>query len=66
MRQAEFHCPGRPFRARNTEPVETGDHEYGWFSVTGVAEGECIYTVTYPDGNGGAGAEAQFSYTIEP
>ena len=50
----------------DTEPVETGDHEYGWFSVTGVTEGECIYTVTYPDGNGGEGAEAQFSYTIEP
>jgi len=50
----------------DTEPVETGDHEYGWFSVTGVAEGECIFTVSYPDGNNGAGASAQFSYPIEP
>mgnify|MGYP007066194422 FL=1 len=50
----------------DTEPVQTGDHEYGWFSVTGVAEGECLFTVTYPDGNGGEGASAQFSYPIEP
>ena len=50
----------------DTEPVETGDHEYGWFSITGVAEGECIFTVTYPDGNDGAGASDQFSYPIEP
>ena len=50
----------------DTEPVETGDHEYGWFSVTGVAEGECIFTVSYPDGNDGTGASAQFSYPIEP
>ncbi len=50
----------------DTEPVQTGDHEYGWFSITGVAEGECIFTVSYPDGNGGEGASAQFSYPIEP
>jgi hypothetical protein len=50
----------------DTEPVTTTDQEHGWFSVTGVAEGECIFTVRYPDGNGGEGAEAQFSYPIEP
>ncbi len=50
----------------DTEPVETGDHEHGWFTVTGVAEGECIFTVSYPEGNDGAGASAQFSYPIEP
>jgi hypothetical protein len=50
----------------DTEPVQTGDREYGWFSITGVAEGECIFTVSYPDGNGGEGASAQFSYPIEP
>jgi hypothetical protein len=50
----------------DTEPVETGDKEHGWFSITGVAEGECIFTVSYPEGNDGAGASAQFSYPIEP
>jgi hypothetical protein len=50
----------------DTEPVETGDHEHGWFSITGVAEGECIFTVRYAEGNGGEGAEEQFSYPIEP
>lgn len=42
------------------------EHELGWFEVTGVAEGTCSYTVTYPDGDGGAGVSAQFSFPIEP
>ncbi|MEZ4235939.1 MAG: hypothetical protein R3F59_07200 [Myxococcota bacterium] len=37
-------------------------HEYGWFAVTGLAEGTCTYTVTYP----GSGAVGSFSYPIEP
>lgn len=48
------------------EPSDSSTYEYGWFEVTGVAEGECLFTVSYPDGNGGAGAAAQFSYPIEP
>jgi hypothetical protein len=40
--------------------------EGGWFSITGVAEGECQYTVRYPGGADGAGVEAQFTYPIEP
>lgn len=41
-------------------------NEFGWFEVTGVAAGECLFTVTYPSGNGGEGASAQFSTMIEP
>ncbi len=41
-------------------------NEFGWFDVTGVSAGECLFTVTYPSGNGGAGASTQFSTTIEP
>jgi hypothetical protein len=41
-------------------------YEGGWFSITGVAEGECQYTVTYPGGAAGAGVSAQFTYPIEP
>jgi len=50
-----------------TQGVEGDDtHEYGWFEIEGVAQGTCLYTVTFPAGNGGAGASAQFSYEIEP
>ncbi len=48
------------------EGAGDGEHEYGWFEITGVAEGECLFTVQYPDGNDGAGASDQFSYPIEP
>ncbi len=48
------------------EPSDASTYEYGWFEVTGVAEGECLFTVTYPEGSGGAGTSAQFSYPIEP
>jgi len=40
--------------------------DWGWFNVTGVAEGTCAFEVTYTRGNGGAGASATFSYPIEP
>jgi len=40
--------------------------EYGWFQIEGLAAGMCTYTVTYPDGNAGAGATAEFSYEIQP
>lgn len=42
------------------------ERETGWFEVTGVAEGTCQYTVTYPHGAAGAGVSGQFSYPIEP
>jgi hypothetical protein len=47
---------------------DTGDlaYEFGWFQIEGVAEGTCNYTVTFPAGNDGAGASAQFSYPIQP
>lgn len=54
---------------QDTEPVagsDGGEHEYGWFEVTGVAQGTCRYTVTYPDGLGGAGVSGQFSFEIQP
>lgn len=41
-------------------------HELGWFEIEGVAAGTCQYTVTFPGAAGGAGASAQFSYTIQP
>lgn len=43
-----------------------GNYESGWFDVTGVAEGTCRFTVTYPSGNRGAGASQQFEVEIEP
>lgn len=50
------------------EPPADGDNsrEFGWFEIEGLAAGECLYTVTYPDGNDGAGVSQQFSVTIEP
>lgn len=51
---------------RDADAADSTLHEYGWFEIEGIAAGTCRYTVTYPDGNGGAGASAQFEYTIEP
>ncbi len=48
------------------DPDGDGEHETGWFNVTGVAEGTCQYTVTYPGGAAGAGVAEQFSFPIEP
>lgn len=39
-------------------PTNTGDpkdNEFGWVRVSGKATGQCDFTVTYPDGNGGSG-----------
>ncbi len=41
-------------------------YEAGWFEVEGVAEGSCLFTVTYPDGDNGQGASQQFSYPSSP
>lgn len=41
-------------------------YEAGWYAITGEAEGTCRYTVTYPEGDDGAGVSAQFTYPIEP
>lgn len=46
--------------------AEAGSYESGWFEVEGLAEGECLFTVTYPAANAGAGISAQFSFPIEP
>lgn len=54
---------------RDDAPLTASDaqrYEYGWFGVTGVSAGTCIYTVTYPEGAGGAGVSGQFTFTIEP
>ena len=48
------------------EDTGEGQHEYGWFTVEGVAEGTCQYEVTYPDANGGEGVTDLFEFTIEP
>lgn len=53
----------------DTDPEEDtgeGQHEYGWFTVEGVAEGTCVYEVSYPDANGGEGVTEQFEFPIEP
>jgi hypothetical protein len=47
-------------------PDSDESHEFGWFAVTGVAPGTCKYTVTFAEGNSGAGASGQFEYLIEP
>ncbi|MEL6349092.1 MAG: hypothetical protein AAFV53_38665, partial [Myxococcota bacterium] len=44
------------------EPLDPDAYEYGWFSIEGLAEGECRFTVAYPD----AGVSKQFAYPIEP
>lgn len=51
---------------RDRDQLDPSGYEYGWFEVEGLAEGTCRYTVTYPDGNGGEGASAQFSFEIQP
>jgi len=44
------------------EDTSDTKYEYGWFEIEGVAEGTCLYTVTFT----GGGASAQFEYPIEP
>lgn len=51
---------------RDADAADEDIREYGWFEVEGVAAGTCLYTVTFPDGDGGLGVSAQFSTTIEP
>ena len=45
-------------------PFSSGSaaYEYGWFKITGEAQGTCQYTVTYED----SGAVGTFEYPIEP
>ncbi|HJN77814.1 MAG TPA: hypothetical protein QGF58_28105 [Myxococcota bacterium] len=49
-----------------TDPEAEDEAEDGWFAVTGVSEGTCLYTVSYPGGADGDGVSVQFSYPIEP
>jgi hypothetical protein len=49
-----------------SDPSDEGSSELGWFEITGVAQGDCLFTVTYPNGSDGAGVAEQFSYPIEP
>ena len=57
-------CTVNDRRPLNTE---TGDQfEFGWFEIVGLNPGMCRFTVTYPAGNEGAGASAEFEVTIEP
>lgn len=49
---------------QNNAPAQL--YEYGWFQVTGVAEGTCRFEVTYPAGNDGLGASGEFEVEIEP
>ncbi len=51
----------------DSDPDDTASlEEWGWFDVTGVAEGTCEFSVTYTAGNGGQGATETFTYPIEP
>jgi hypothetical protein len=53
-------------RDRQAPPDSGGlAFEYGWFDVTGVSAGTCRYTVSYPGGNGGAGASGSFAFEIQ-
>ena len=54
-------CTVRNSNRLAAESTDAGK-ESGWFEVTGVAEGTCEYTVSYPT----SGASAQFSFPIEP
>jgi hypothetical protein len=51
---------------RDAGAADENVHEYGWFEIEGIAAGPCVYTVTFPDGNAGTGASAQFTYEIQP
>ena len=51
---------------QEADPLDVGEHESGWFEVEGLAEGTCLYTVSYAEGAGGAGVSAQFSFEIQP
>ena len=45
-------------------PVTEEARQYGWFSITGVTEGQCIVEVTYSAGNSGDGASAELSIGV--
>jgi hypothetical protein len=47
---------------RDADAADEALREYGWFEIEGVAAGTCLYTVTFTE----SGANAQFSYPIEP
>lgn len=51
---------------RDADAADANLHEYGWFEIEGLAAGTCLYTVSFPDGNDGAGASMQFEYEIQP
>lgn len=57
-------CDVRPTGA-NASDTDAA-YETGWFEVEGLSQGTCTYQVTYPDGNGGAGASAEFTHEIQP
>ena len=50
----------------DSDPRDGVSYEYGWFNITGVAQGTCTYEVSFPGGSGGAGTTATFSYEIQP
>jgi hypothetical protein len=50
----------------SSEVLDPTTNESGWFSVEGLAAGTCTFTVTYPDGNSGAGVTEAFSYAVIP
>ncbi|MCB9529265.1 MAG: hypothetical protein H6701_12940 [Myxococcales bacterium] len=46
-------------------PPTVGANEANWIRVVGKVIGTCRFTVTYPEGNGGAGAVTPLSVTIK-
>ena len=57
-------CDVRPTGA-NASDTDAA-YETGWFEIEGLSQGTCTYQVTYPDGNEGAGASAEFTHEIQP
>lgn len=45
------------------ELTETGST--GWVEISGKAEGDCSFDVTYPNGNGGEGVTASFTLPVK-
>jgi hypothetical protein len=45
-------------------PVTEEARQYGWFSITGIAEGQCLINVSYAAGAAGAGSTTEISVGV--
>lgn len=58
-------CDVRPLAAgEEADAIESLSREVNWIEVEGKAAGECAFTATYPEGNGGMGASASLTVNV--